>query len=214
MSRRVALAVLVSGEGTLFEAIARSSESGTLPCRMVGMVSDREGIPAVDKARAHHVPSVVLPMRGIDPRIWAEKATGWLTARSAELVLLAGFRSILPSPFVAHWAGRVINIHPSLLPAFGGSGMYGEHVHRAVLHAGVPETGVTLHLVTDDVDRGPALLQERLAVAPADTPLSLRDRLRPLEVGVLEEAIRRFSDGRWPLPYAVTDPTTGARPPA
>ncbi|HEY6238291.1 MAG TPA: formyltransferase family protein, partial [Thermoplasmata archaeon] len=128
-----------------------------------------------------------------------------LKERGVELVLLAGFLAILPPEFLRAWSGRTVNLHPALLPRYGGAGMYGRHVHEAVLRSGDSETGVTVHLATDDVDAGPILWQERTSVEPGDTPEVLRERLRPLEMRALSEVLRRFADGTWNLPYAPVD---------
>jgi phosphoribosylglycinamide formyltransferase-1 len=118
-----------------------------------------------------------------------------------ELVVLAGFLSILPNRWVDRWRGRAINIHPSLLPRHGGPGMYGPRVHRAVLASGDRETGATVHIVTSDVDGGPTVAQERMAVLPDDTPDTLRARLHPIEVNLLAVTIRKFAEGELPLPF-------------
>jgi phosphoribosylglycinamide formyltransferase-1 len=118
-----------------------------------------------------------------------------------ELIVLAGFLAILPEPFVRRWRGRIINLHPSLLPQFGGPGMYGRRVLDAVLQSGSRETGATVHLVTEIVDGGPILGQARVPVLPGDTPESLRERMRPVEVGLLSEVVNRFADRSFSLPY-------------
>ncbi|MCI4370825.1 MAG: hypothetical protein L3J81_05815, partial [Thermoplasmata archaeon] len=101
----------------------------------------------------------------------------------------------------ARWAGRTVNVHPSLLPRHGGPGLYGRRVYESVLAAGDRESGATVHLVTDRVDEGPRLLQERFPVEPGDTPESLQVRTQAVERRLLLEAVARFADGRWPLPY-------------
>ena len=125
----------------------------------------------------------------------------------------AGFLTILPDDWVVRWRGRAINLHPSLLPKYGGRGLYGPRVHRAVLAAGEAETGATVHLVTEEVDRGPTIAQARLAVLPGDTPATLRARLHPVEVELLATTLRRFAEGTLPLPYPEeAPPAPGRRP--
>ncbi len=199
--RPLPIALLVSGEGTTLDALASEVEAGRLPAAIRLVVSDRPTAPALETARRHGLPTLLLPGRGVDPEVWGERLSAELTARGVELVILAGFLKILPGSWVTHWQGRAVNLHPSLLPRYGGPGMYGERVHAAVLAAKEPETGVTVHLVTRDVDGGPPVAQDRLRVQPDDTPASLRLRLHPVEVRLLVETIRRFAVGELPLPY-------------
>ncbi|HTW56263.1 MAG TPA: phosphoribosylglycinamide formyltransferase [Thermoplasmata archaeon] len=201
MDRPLAVAFLVSGEGTTLDALAAQVADGTLPVRIVLVVADREGAPALARAQRRGLPTRVLPRRTDAPEAWAAELTHELEAAGAELIVNAGFLSILPDGWVRRWAGRAINVHPSLLPRHGGRGMYGDRVYRAVLAAGDAETGATVHLVTSDVDRGPAVDRARLPVVPGDTPASLRARLHPVEVELLARTIRRFATGALPLPY-------------
>ncbi len=145
--------------------------------------------------------------RGATPA-WGERLTVEIASHRADLVVLAGFLSILPPNWIERWRGRAVNLHPSLLPRYGGRGMYGLRVHAAVLAAGETETGATVHLVTGAVDGGPAVAQARVPVRPGDTPERLRDRLRPVEVELLAVTVRRFADGTLPLPY----PSAADRP--
>ncbi len=201
MTRTLPIGVLVSGEGTTLEGLAELAVGGHLPVRIALVVSDRPQAPAIERARRRGIPTVVLPTRGVDPDAWSDRLTRELEEKEVELVVLAGFLSILPARWVDRWAGRAINIHPSLLPRHGGPGMYGPKVHRAVLASGDRETGATVHIVTSDVDAGPTVAQERLPVLPNDTPESLRVRLHPIEVALLATTLRRFADGQLPLPY-------------
>ncbi len=201
MSRVLPVAFLVSGEGTTLDAIGETIAGGHLSARVALVVADRPHVPAIEKARRRGFPTTVIPTRGVPESEWTARLSSALRAQGTELVILAGYLSILPRDWVADWRGRVINLHPSLLPRFGGKGMYGPRVHSAVLAAGERETGATVHLVTDAVDAGPTLLQERIPIEAGDTADRLRTRLHPLEVRLLVESIRRFADGTWPLPY-------------
>ena len=201
MTRTLPIAVLVSGEGTTLEGLAELAVGGHLPVRIALVVSDRPQIPAIERARRRGIPTVVLPTRGVDPDAWSDRLTRELVDKDVELVVLAGFLSILPPRWVDRWRGRAINIHPSLLPRHGGAGMYGPKVHRAVLASGDRETGATVHVVTSDVDAGPTVAQEHLAVLPNDTAESLRVRLHPIEVALLATTLRRFAEGQLPLPF-------------
>ena len=177
----LALGVLVSGEGTTLEALAEQAAGGHVPARIAIVLSDRPSAPALEKARRRGLATAIVPMRGTTPDAWAVRATQLLTNAGVELVLLAGFLSILPPAFVHTWRGRAINVHPSLLPRHGGKGFYGDRVHAAVLAAGDTESGASVHLVTDAVDGGPVLAQQRVPVEPGDTTERLRLRVRDAE---------------------------------
>lgn len=205
MTRLLPIAVLVSGEGTTLDALAEMCVGGHLPVRIVLVVSDRPHAPAIERARRRGLATIVLPSHGVPPAAWSARLTAELEAAGAELVVNAGFLTILPDEWLERWNGRAINLHPSLLPKYGGRGMYGSRVHRAVLAAGDPETGVTVHIVTRDIDGGPRLAQERVPVLPGDTPETLRARLHPVEVELLAATIRRFAEGALPLPYSTPD---------
>jgi len=212
VSRRLAVAVLVSGEGTTLDALAEMALGDHLPARIVLVVADRPHAPAVERARQRGLPTLVLPSRGTDLAAWSERLTEELIRAGAELVVLAGFLTILPPSWVDRWAGRAINVHPALLPRYGGRGMYGAKVHAAVLAAGDRTTGATVHLVTGATDAGPVLAQRTVPVEPGDTPAALRDRLHPVEVALLAETVRRFADGELPLPYRAPEaPATPER---
>ena len=143
----------------------------------------------------------MLPLRGAAPAQWAEESTRVLRSAGAGLIVLAGFLSVLPPSFVRQWEGRIINTHPALLPKFGGKGMYGDRVHAAVLAAGETESGATVHLVTEELDAGPVLAQQRVPVEPGDTPESLRRRVQTAERVALYSVLERFAEGQLPLPY-------------
>jgi phosphoribosylglycinamide formyltransferase 1 len=193
--------VLASGEGTTLDGLATAFAPRPDRVEIALVVADRPGARALERARARGIPTEVVRVEGHPPDEWSRELTRALREHGVELVVLAGYLPMLPSSWVAAWRGRAINTHPSLLPRHGGPGMYGRHVHAAVLAAGDRETGVTVHLLTELLDDGPRIAQERTPVLPGDTPESLRDRLRPLEVGVLVSTIERFADGTLPLPY-------------
>jgi phosphoribosylglycinamide formyltransferase 1 len=206
MARELPIAVLVSGEGTLLEALAAELRAGPLPVRIALVVSDRPRAGAVERARRAGIPTECLPHAGLSDERWSLALDSLLRSRGVELVLLAGFLAVLPAELLARWAGRVINVHPSLLPRYGGPGMYGLNVHRAVLAAGDATTGATVHLVTRAVDAGPILAQRSLPVEVGETPERLRDRLRPVELELLTEVLGRFARGEWSLPHPAGDP--------
>lgn len=192
---RVPILVLVSGGGTNLQALLDAQAAGRLgQGRIAAVLSDRPGVYALERAKAAGVPAVLeevdrsLPKearrRDLSDRILAR-------ARSfdARLIVLAGFLSILEGELMAAYAGRMINLHPSLLPKFGGNGMHGERVHRAVLDAGERESGCTVHLVDAGIDTGPIVLQRRVPVLDGDTPESLAERIHKEEhIAIVEAA--------------------------
>jgi phosphoribosylglycinamide formyltransferase 1 len=194
------VAVLASGEGTTLEGLATALAAEPGPVEIALVVSNRPGARVLERARRLGLPTVVVERAG-DLEAWASRLTAELDAHGTQLVVLAGFLAILPPSWVERWRGRAINLHPSLLPRYGGRGMYGLRVHAAVLAAGERETGATVHLVTGAIDGGPPIAQERLPIRPGETPEELRDRMRPVEVGLLARTVRRFADGTLPLPY-------------
>ena len=212
MTRPLAVGVLVSGEGTTLDGLAELVLGHHLDVRIALVVADRPHAKAIERARQRGLPTLVLPARGTDPEVWSARLTQELVDQGVALVVLAGFLSILPSSWLERWRGRAINVHPSLLPKYGGPGMYGRRVLEATLAAGELETGVTVHLVTPEVDRGPPIARERVPIEPGDTVELLRDRLHPVEVALLAATIRRFAEGSLPLPYPERDaPAAGRR---
>ena len=186
--------VLVSGRGSNLEAVLRAGIPGLEP---VVVVSNRPAIPALEIAAAHSVPSVVLRRADHDGDAGARDAAigAILERHGVELALLAGYDQLLRAPFFATFTGRTINIHPSLLPAHGGPGMIGTAVHRSVIAAGEPWTGVTIHEVTPDVDAGPILGQSRVPVDPADTADELGARVLDEEHRLLVATLARIARG-------------------
>ncbi len=211
MPRQVALGVLASGEGTTLDALAEQAAGGHVPARIAIVLSDRPYAPVLEKARRRGLATAVLPLKGTPPDKWTAQATKILSEAGVELVVLTGFLSILPPAFTRTWEGRTINLHPSLLPRYGGKGLYGDKVHAAVLAAGDAETGATIHLVTEDVDGGPVLAQQKVLVEPGNTPERLRLRVQAAERVALYSVIARFAEGEWPLPYRGPPGRAGSR---
>ena len=190
------VAVLVSGEGTTAVALADAFRRGEADAEVVVVVADRPGIPALERAQEAGLATTVLLTRGVPDERWAADLDEQLRSRCVGLVVLAGFLRRVPDGFLERWSGRVINIHPSLLPRHGGPGKYGARVHAEVLADGDAETGATIHIVTPVVDSGPILWQGRIAVGAARTTDELRELVRPLEIRGLLEVVRRFAAGR------------------
>jgi phosphoribosylglycinamide formyltransferase-1 len=161
--------------------------------RIAAVISTREGAYALERARLAGVPFFTeTPDRSVPKPERRQELSDRILRRArdfdAALIILAGFLSILEGEFLTAYSGRIINIHPSLLPKFGGAGMYGERVHRAVLDAGETESGCTVHVVDRGTDTGPVLLQRKVPVLPGDTPETLAERIHREEHMAIMEA--------------------------
>jgi phosphoribosylglycinamide formyltransferase-1 len=192
--------VLVSGSGTNLQALLDAEKQGRLgPGRIAAAVSDRGGAYALQRAEAAGVPALTEPVdlslsREERRRDLSRRILGIARKREIGLVVLAGFLSILEGELIQVYGGRIINLHPSLLPKFGGPGMYGLRVHTAVLAAGEKESGCTVHLVDAGTDTGPILLQRKVPVLPGDTPEGLAERIHREEHTALVEATAMMAD--------------------
>ena len=184
----------VSGRGSNLEALATAC-AGRSDIELSAVISDREA-PALQLARNSGIPAVRLEDPA-DAALWLKV----LADSGAELLVLAGYLRLVPAEVVAMYSGRIINIHPALLPRHGGPGMYGSRVHRAVLEAGDSESGATVHLVDEVYDRGRILGQARLQVLPTDSPESLARRVLALEHRLLPEAVLAAARAGQPVPF-------------
>jgi len=186
------IVILISGRGSNMEAIVRALEAERWPARIAAVISNKPDAKGLAFAQAHGIPTAVVPSKEFASReafdaVLRETIDGF----QADLVVLAGFMRILTAPFVEHYAGRMLNIHPSLLPLFPGL-----HTHRQALDAGVLEHGATVHFVTAELDHGPAVLQARINVLPGDTETSLAERLLEKEHLIYPQAVRLFVEDR------------------
>ncbi len=190
MSARPRIAVFVSGSGRSLENLVELVQAGKLAVEVALVLSNRSDAFALERARKHSIASVVVDAeRKLTPAQFSDAAFAAVERAECELVVLAGFLRLLVIP--ERWLGRVLNIHPALLPAFGGKGFYGDKVHAAVLASGVKETGCTVHYVTNEYDAGPIVLQRKLAVLPTDDVHTLAARVFEEEKLALPEAIRQ-----------------------
>ena len=187
MTRPLRLAVLLSGSGRTLENLLDRIAAGTLPAEVALVVSNKPLVRGVAIATRAGIPVEVMPRDGTPTEPWSEAIFAACRRAGAELVVMAGFLALLRIP--ADFAGRVVNIHPSLLPAFGGKGFHGDHVHRAVLDRGCTVSGCTVHLVDDEYDHGRILLQLTVPVLRDDTVASLAARVFAAECEALPEAI-------------------------
>lgn len=191
------LAVFASGGGTNFQAILNAIDAGELPAKVVCCVSNTPDAGALDRADRQGIPTEVIEPSSFDaPVPFGRALLDRLADHNASFVALAGYMQKIPPNVVDEYRGRMTNLHPALLPAFGGQGMYGMHVHRAVLDYGVHWTGATVHLVDEEYDHGPVVLQEPVPVYADDTPEELADRVRKVEHRIYPKALRLFAEDR------------------
>ena len=191
------LAVLVSGSGTTLQALIDAIEADVLPAEVALVISSRRDVLALERARRHGIPAHVLRPRDFANSDEYDAALcSLLEQAQPDLVVLAGYLSILGAKVMAQFDGRIMNIHPSLLPAFGGRGCFGHHVHRQVLDYGCKVSGVTVMFVDSNVDTGPIILQEAVEVKDDDTVESLARRIGEIERRLYPAAVRLFAEGR------------------
>ncbi len=177
----VRVAVLVSGGGTNLQALLDTLHDSPI-ARIARVISSRPDAGALERARRAGVPTTVLRDAG-DPAEVLSALTG------AQLVVLAGYLKLVHASVVARFRGRIINIHPALLPDFGGAGMYGRRVHEAVLASGAKESGATVHFVDEEFDRGAIIAQEKVPIEAGDTPDTLAARVLEAEHRLLPRVI-------------------------
>lgn len=193
--RMLRLAVLLSGTGRTLENLLRLDQAGELPAEVVAVISSRPGVRGLDIAREAGLPGYVVSRRRYaSVETFSEAVYEILDRYPIDLVVLAGFLSMLTIPERYRW--RIMNIHPSLLPLFGGRGYFGEHVHAAVLAAGMKVSGCTVHFVDERYDAGPIIAQRCVPVLEDDTPQTLGARVFAEECRLYPEAIRLFAEGR------------------
>ena len=173
--------MLVSGGGTNLQALLDAFHDSPI-VQIARVISSRSDAGALDRARRANVPAVVL-------RNASDAAELLAALHEIEIVVLAGYLKLVPAAVVRQFRGRIINIHPALLPDFGGPGMYGHHVHEAVLASGARESGATVHFVDEEFDRGEIIGQERVPVLPGDTPDTLAARVLEAEHRLLPRVV-------------------------
>lgn len=186
------IVILISGRGSNMEAIVRAQQAEAWPARIAAVISNKPDAKGLAFAQANGIPTAVVPNKEFPTREAFDAALqATIDSFEPDLVVLAGFMRILTAPFVEHYAGRMLNIHPSLLPLFPGL-----HTHRQALDAGVEEHGATVHFVTAELDHGPAVIQARIPVLPGDTEDSLAERLLAEEHVIYPQAVRLFIEDR------------------
>jgi len=194
---RLKIAVLASGAGSNLAALIDAIQKKQLDAKIVLVVSNNAGSGALEKARLAEIPALHLSEKKAGSRkALDDELLAAFKQYEVELIALAGYMKKIGADIIRTYRNRILNIHPALLPAFGGKGMYGLNVHRAVLDYGCKLTGVTVHLVTEEYDAGPPVLQESVPVIADDTPEILAARVLRTEHQIYARAIQLFAENR------------------
>ncbi|OGR84050.1 MAG: phosphoribosylglycinamide formyltransferase [Elusimicrobia bacterium RIFCSPHIGHO2_01_FULL_64_10] len=188
---KIPIGVLISGGGSNLQAIIDAARAPLLErARVAVVISNKAGAYGLERARKAGIDALALDPKDFPSRTdYFSRIISELEDRRVRVVCLAGFLLKLEPNIVARYSGRILNIHPALLPKFGGKGMYGHFVHEAVLRAGEKESGCTVHVVDAEFDHGPVLLQRKVPVLPGDTPETLAERVLKEEHACYPEAI-------------------------
>ncbi len=193
------IAVLVSGGGTNLQALIDAQNRGEIKNgRITCVISSNPDAFALERARKNGIAARVVSRKEyVDIHSYTRAVTDALLEQKADLIVYAGFMTILDSQIVETFRGRMINVHPALIPSFCGKGFYGLHVHEAVLESGVKLTGATVHFVTEDCDAGPIIMQKAIEIKDDDTPETLQKRvMEKCEWVILPKAVSLFCEGR------------------
>jgi phosphoribosylglycinamide formyltransferase-1 len=199
ISQPLKLGFLASGAGSSARAIVEAIRRGELAAEARLIVSNNKGAAVLDFARDAGIPHQCIATQANPAAADASLAFA-LGAAGVELIVLSGYLRQLGPVTLGRYAGRVLNIHPGPLPEFGGHGMYGRRVHEAVIAAGVAESGIAIHLVDEEYDRGPVIARRSVEVRPGDTAEELEGRVRALEPGFFVETLQRIAGGDLALP--------------
>jgi phosphoribosylglycinamide formyltransferase-1 len=199
ISQPLKLGFLASGNGSSARAIVAAIRAGELAAEPRLMVSNNRSAPALAFAADEGVPALCIPTQG-DPDAADARLAEAMAGHGVEVIVLSGYLRQLGPRTLGRYAGRILNIHPGPLPAFGGHGMYGRRVHEAVIAAGVAESGVCIHVVDEEYDRGPVIARRAVPVEAGDTPESLEARVTALEPAFYVETLRQIAEGAIALP--------------
>jgi phosphoribosylglycinamide formyltransferase-1 len=189
------LVVMASGNGTDLQSIIDAVERGYVKAQIVGVVSDKKEAYALERAKKHGIPAYCLPKKELKEKFFKELLL-LLEELKPDGIILAGFLTILNEEIVEKFPNKIINIHPSLIPAFCGKGFYGMRVHQAVYEYGVKYTGCTVHFVDKGTDTGPIILQEVVKIEEEDTPYTIAKKVQEVEHRVLPYAVKLFVEGK------------------
>ncbi|MDZ7658446.1 phosphoribosylglycinamide formyltransferase [Fodinibius sp.] len=186
--------VFASGSGTNFQAIIDAVESGQINGRIAGLITNKRGIQAINRAQKHNIDHKYLsPTDFSSHSSYVETLINQLKKWDTQLIALAGYMIKIPSEIIDRYKNRIVNIHPSLLPKYGGKGFYGMNVHRAVIDNEETTSGCTVHIVTEEYDQGPILGQRKVQVKESDDPESLAQRILKEEHKLFPEVIAKLA---------------------
>ena len=191
------IAVFASGTGTNLEAILEAIEQDILKAQVALVVSNKPNAGALERASKRDIPTEIIALQSFSSEEeFVAAVQTILSQHEVNFIALAGYLKKIPSGLIQSYRNRIVNIHPALLPAFGGPGMYGKHVHRAVLEFGARWSGATVHIVDENYDTGPIVLQKPVPVYQEDTAETLAERVLIVEHRLYVEALRLFAEGR------------------
>jgi len=191
------IAVFASGRGSNFQAILSAIDTGFLPARVTVLISNKSDAGALDIARARKIQTSYLSQKMFpSEEALAEAMLNVLSQQKAELLVLAGYLKKIPIQVVRRYRNRIVNIHPALLPLFGGAGMYGHFVHEAVIASGMKISGATIHLVDEEYDRGPIVMQKTVEIIHDDTPDLLAAKVLKIEHQIYPLTLKAFAEGK------------------
>jgi phosphoribosylglycinamide formyltransferase-1 len=189
------IAIFASGRGTNFQAILSAIDAGLLSARVTVLISNKSDATALDIARARRIQTSHLSQKMFpSEEALAEAMLNVLSLQRSELIVLAGYLKKIPLQVIRRYRNRIVNIHPALLPFFGGAGMYGHYVHEAVIASGMKVTGATVHLVDEEYDRGPIVMQKTIEIVQEDTPDSLAAKVLKIEHEIFPLALKAFAE--------------------
>lgn len=187
------IVVFASGSGSNFQSIVDAVQSGRLNARVAALITDRGDIGSIDRAQRAGIPVHILnPVSFKSKDAYSEALLSTLQELRTDLIVLAGYLRLVPATVIQAYEGVILNIHPSLLPRYGGKGYYGSRVHKAVIDAGDPVSGCTIHVVTEEYDEGPVIAQAEVQVLPDDTPETLAARILKEEHRLYPETINTY----------------------
>ena len=191
------IAIFASGRGSNFQAILSAIDAGLLSARVTVLISNRSDAAALDIARTRKIQTSHLSQKMFpSEEALVEAMLNVLSQQRAELLVLAGYMKKIPLQVVRRYRNRIVNIHPALLPSFGGAGMYGHFVHEAVIASGMKVSGATVHLVDEEYDRGPIVMQKTVEIIQEDTPELLAAKVLKIEHEIFPVALKAFVEGK------------------
>ncbi len=194
----IKIAVFASGGGSNLQTLLDASEHGLIKGKVSLVFSNVPECGAMERAENHRVEAISIASKGYPGtrEEYDQEVLQLCQAKKIDLICLAGYMRIITPVLIRPYLYKMMNIHPALLPKFGGPGMYGHHVHEAVVKAKEKESGATVHFVTEGVDAGPVILQGNVKVLPYDTPQTLAERVLKVEHQIYPEAVKLYSEGK------------------